>query len=69
MLVRPIRSTLFYFYFTQVSYMHLMQLNDPMCLPAFIFIASPPLHSTVMIYDGITVEDFSAMVDISPVSM
>jgi len=41
-LVRPIRSTLFYFYFTQVSYIHLMQLNDPMCLPAFIFMASPP---------------------------
>ena len=47
-----------------------MQLNDPMCLPAFIFMASPPyIGSTVMIYDGITVEDISAMIDISPVSM
>ena len=44
-LVRPIRNTLFYFCFTQVSYFHVMELYDPFCLSPLIFMASPPYRA------------------------
>ena len=47
-----------------------MQLNEvPHVFASFYFHGFSSLYSTVMIYDGITVEDISAMIDISPVSM